>query len=79
MEKQIGISAERLKRKIGKTIQVLVDEIDEEGAIARSMADAPDIDGMVYIQDAQDLQIGDLVMVRVEHTDEHDMWAVLVD
>ncbi|MCW8924450.1 MAG: 30S ribosomal protein S12 methylthiotransferase RimO, partial [Gammaproteobacteria bacterium] len=46
--------------------------------IARSMADAPDIDGMVYIQDAGDLQVGDLVMVRVEHTDEHDMWGVLV-
>lgn len=79
MEKQIGISAERLKRNIGKEIQVLIDEIDEEGAIARSMADAPDIDGLVYIQDAQGLQVGDLVMVQVEHTDEHDMWATLVD
>ena len=79
MEKQSGISTERLKRNIGKEIQVLVDEVDEEGAIARSMADAPDIDGLVYIQDAQDLQVGDLVMVRVEQTDEHDMWATLVD
>ena len=79
MEKQIGISAERLKRKIGKKIQVLVDEIDESGAIARSMADAPDIDGMVYIQDAQDIQVGDLVTVHVDQTDEHDMWATLVD
>lgn len=78
MKKQAGISTERLKQKIGKTIQVLVDEIDEEGAIARSMADAPDIDGLVYIQEAGDLQVGDLVMVRVEHSDEHDMWGVVV-
>ncbi|MCK5262489.1 MAG: 30S ribosomal protein S12 methylthiotransferase RimO [Gammaproteobacteria bacterium] len=79
MEKQIGISAQRLKRNIGKEIQVLVDEIDEEGAIARSMADAPDIDGLVYIQEAHDLQVGDLVTVHVDHTDEHDMWATLVN
>ncbi|MCK4704991.1 MAG: 30S ribosomal protein S12 methylthiotransferase RimO [Gammaproteobacteria bacterium] len=79
MEKQSGISTERLKRNIGKEIQVLVDEVDEEGAIARSMADAPDIDGLVYIQDAQDLQVGDLVMVHVDQTDEHDMWGTLVD
>ncbi|MDH5387377.1 MAG: 30S ribosomal protein S12 methylthiotransferase RimO [Gammaproteobacteria bacterium] len=79
MEKQSGISTERLKRNIGKEIQVLVDEIDEEGAIARSMADAPDIDGLVYIQDAHDLQVGDLVMVHIDQTDEHDMYAVLVD
>ena len=79
MEKQIGISAERLKRNIGKEIQVLVDEVDEQGAIARSMADAPDIDGLVYIQKAQDLQVGELVMVHVDQTDEHDMWATLVD
>ena len=79
MEKQIKISAQRLKRKIGKEIQVLVDEIDEQGAIARSMADAPDIDGLVYIQEAYDLQVGDLVMVHVNQTDEHDMWATLVD
>lgn len=79
MEKQIEISAQRLEQKIGKEIQVLVDEIDETGAIARSMADAPDIDGLVYIQEAQDLQVGDLVMVRVDQTDEHDMWATVVD
>lgn len=78
MEKQIGISTERLKRKIGTTIQVLVDEIDEEGAIARSTADAPDIDGLVFIQEAANLQVGDLIMVKVEHTDEHDMWATLI-
>ncbi|MDH5611007.1 MAG: 30S ribosomal protein S12 methylthiotransferase RimO [Gammaproteobacteria bacterium] len=79
MEKQIGISAERLKRNIGKEIEVLVDEVSEDGAIARSMADAPDIDGLVYILEPEDLQPGDRVMVRIEQTDEHDMWGILVD
>ena len=79
MEKQMGISAERLKRKIGQEIEVLVDEVSEEGAIARSMADAPDIDGLVYILEPEDLQPGDRVMVRIEQTDEHDMWGILVD
>ena len=79
MTKQSSISAERLKRNIGKQIQVLIDEVDESGAIARSMADAPDIDGLVYIQDAKDLQVGDLVMVHIDQTDDHDMYAVLVD
>ena len=78
MEKQMAISAERLKRNIGKEIEVLVDEVSEDGAIARSMADAPDIDGLVYILEPGDLQQGDRVMVRIEHTDEHDMWGVLV-
>ncbi|MDA3869264.1 MAG: 30S ribosomal protein S12 methylthiotransferase RimO [Gammaproteobacteria bacterium] len=78
MEKQIAISTERLKRNIGKEIEVLVDEASEEGAIARSMADAPDIDGLVYILEPGDLQAGDRVMVRIEQTDEHDMWGVLV-
>ena len=79
MEKQIEISAERLKRNIGKEIQVLVDEVSESGAIARSMADAPDIDGLVYILEAHDLQVGDIVTVHIDQTDEHDMWATLVE
>ena len=72
---QEEISEERLKRKIGKTITVLVDEVDEEGAIARSSADAPDIDGLVYIEDGQRLSVGDFVEVKVTDSDEHDLWA----
>ncbi|HEX5363238.1 MAG TPA: 30S ribosomal protein S12 methylthiotransferase RimO [Gallionella sp.] len=75
---QEQISTERLKRKIGKTITVLVDEVDEEGAVARSSADAPEIDGLVYIEDGQQLQVGDLVEVKVTDSDEHDLWAELV-
>jgi len=77
MQLQAEISAERLKRKVGKIMQVLVDEVDEEGAIARSAADAPEIDGVVYINDGQDLEVGQIVNVRITHSDEHDLWAEL--
>jgi ribosomal protein S12 methylthiotransferase len=78
MQLQAEISAERLKRKIGKSMQVLVDEVDEEGAIARSSADAPEIDGVVYINDGQELEVGQLVNVRITDSDEHDLWGELV-
>lgn len=79
MQLQEEISAERLKRKVGKTMQVLVDEVDEEGAIARSAADAPDIDGAVYIDGGQDLRVGDFAMVRITDSDTHDLWAELIE
>jgi ribosomal protein S12 methylthiotransferase len=72
---QEEISAERLKRKIGKTITVLVDGVDEDGAIARSSADAPEIDGVVYIENGRQLRVGDFVDVKVIDSDEHDLWA----
>ncbi|MFZ3017847.1 MAG: 30S ribosomal protein S12 methylthiotransferase RimO [Gallionella sp.] len=72
---QEQISEERLRRRIGQTITVLVDEVDEEGAVARSSADAPEIDGLVYIEDGQDLKVGDIVDVRVTDSDAHDLWA----
>lgn len=75
---QEEISEERLKRKIGKTITVLVDEVDEDGAIARSSADAPEIDGLVYIENGQQLSVGDFVEVKVTDSDEHDLWAEMV-
>jgi ribosomal protein S12 methylthiotransferase len=78
MQLQAEISAGRLQRKIGKTMQVLIDEVDEEGAIARSSADAPDIDGVVYINDGQDLEVGQFVNVRITDSDEHDLWGELV-
>lgn len=78
MQLQAEISAGRLKQKIGKTMQVLIDEVDEEGAIARSWADAPEIDGMVYINDGQGLEVGQLVNVQITHSDEHDLWGEVV-
>lgn len=81
MEKQALISAERIKRYIGKQQLVLIDEVSESGAVARSMADAPDIDGLVYIPDIanHEIQAGDFIQVKIENTDEHDMWATLLN
>ena len=76
---QEQISEERLKRRIGQTITVLVDEVDEEGAVARSSADAPEIDGLVYIEDGQQLKVGDIVDVKVNDSDAHDLWAQLAN
>ncbi|WP_237068201.1 30S ribosomal protein S12 methylthiotransferase RimO [Microbulbifer guangxiensis] len=75
MAHQQQISAARLQRKIGREIEVLIDEVDEEGAIGRSWADAPEIDGMVYLNGEQSLQPGDKVRVRVTHADEYDLWG----
>ncbi len=76
MEKQAAISAQRLRDKIGQTIEVLVDEIGDEGAIARSTADAPEIDGVVYLSDADGVAVGDILLVDVEDADEHDLYGV---
>jgi len=78
MQLQEEISTEKLTRKIGREITVLVEEVDEEGAIGRSAADAPEIDGMVYIDNGQQLEVGEFVMVRVTDSDVHDLWAELV-
>lgn len=72
---QEEISEERLKRKIGKTITLLVDEVDEDGAIARSSVDAPEIYGLVYIENGQQLNVGDFVDVKITDSDAHDLWA----
>ncbi len=78
METQQEISAKRLQRKVGRTIDVLIDEIDEEGAIGRSSADAPEIDGNVYLDGAFDLKPGDLVKATVVEADDYDLWAELL-
>ncbi|MDO9064200.1 MAG: 30S ribosomal protein S12 methylthiotransferase RimO [Sulfuricella sp.] len=75
MELQEEISAAKLERKIGQTLTVLVDEVDEEGAVARSAADAPEIDGLVYIEESSDLKPGDFVEVEITDADAHDLWA----
>ncbi len=74
---QEEISAAKLAKKIGKTIQVLVDDVDEEGSVARSAADAPEIDGLVYIN-GEDLEVGEFVTVRITDSDEHDLWGEVV-
>lgn len=78
MQLQQEISTERLKLKVGQTLQVLIDEVDDEGAIGRSFADAPEIDGCVYLN-GEENKPGDLVNVLVEHSDEYDLWGTKVD
>jgi ribosomal protein S12 methylthiotransferase len=75
MKLQEEISARRLKRKVGKTIKVLVDGVQAEGAVARSSADAPDIDGVVHIEGAGKLAPGDWAQVKVLRSDAHDLFA----
>lgn len=79
MELQAEISAEKLQRKVGSVQQVLVDSIDGELAIARSKADAPEIDGLVQIQDGEKagLQPGQFVEVTIMGADEHDLYALV--
>ena len=73
MAKQAAISAAKLARKVGTLVDALVDQADASGAIARTAADAPEIDGLLRIRDGQKLKPGQLVNVRVEAADEHDL------
>jgi ribosomal protein S12 methylthiotransferase len=79
MRHQEDISTQRLERKIGQRIRVLVDDIDEDGAIARSSGDAPDIDGLVFITDGHDLEIGEFADVTVTDCDTHDLISTLAE
>jgi ribosomal protein S12 methylthiotransferase len=80
MEVQQEISAARLQAKIGRTLKIIIDEVDGEGgADGRSMADAPEIDGKVYLRDVPaDVQQGDIIDALVEDADEYDLYAVVV-
>ncbi len=75
MEVQQRISAAKLQAKVGTRIEVIVDEVVEEGAVARSKADAPDIDGQVFLDNQTQLKPGDRLWVEVEEADEYDLWA----
>ncbi|HEY3521977.1 MAG TPA: 30S ribosomal protein S12 methylthiotransferase RimO [Rhodanobacteraceae bacterium] len=78
MEVQAQISAAKLQKKIGRTMQVLVDEVNADGAIARSSADAPEIDGVVRVKGGQPLKAGEFTQVRITDADAHDLEAVLI-
>jgi ribosomal protein S12 methylthiotransferase len=75
MAVQEKISAARLKRKLGRTLTVLVDEAGAQGAIARSASDAPEIDGVVYLKPSLALKTGEFSTVRITRSDRHDLWA----
>lgn len=79
MEKTAAISAARLAAKVGRTLDVIIDEVDDEGgATGRSQADAPEIDGNVFLRDAGGLAQGDITPVLIEDADEHDLYGVPV-
>jgi len=75
MEKQAAISARRLQQKIGRELEVLIDEVGLDGSIGRTQGDAPEIDGQIHLLDDLDLKPGDRVQVRVTAADEHDLWG----
>jgi len=75
METQASISQKKLANKVGQILTVLVDGHQGDYAIARSMADAPDIDGKVYLRDGKLLKPGDFVDVKIESYDQHDLFA----
>ncbi len=79
MARQAELSDARSKAMIGRTIDVLIDEVDEDGAIGRSKWDAPEIDGSVFIDSERDLKPGDLVRARVTAGDQCDLWVETVD
>ena len=79
MEKAQGISEAKLAAKVGQTIQVIVDEIDDEGATCRTKADAPEIDGNLFVDEGfEGLSVGDMVTVTVEEAGEYDLWGRVV-
>jgi ribosomal protein S12 methylthiotransferase len=79
MELQEMISKKRLQAKVGKTIRVLMDEVNRDGGIGRSAADAPEIDGVVYVKPPYEphkkLKVGEFVDVEITAADAHDLWA----
>ena len=80
MGKAQGISERKLLKKVGKVQEVIVDEVDEDGAICRTKGDAPQIDGNLFIdKNFKDLKQGQLVNVIVEESSEYDLWGGLIN
>lgn len=75
METQKEISADILQGWVGREIDVLIDEVDEDGAVGRSYADAPEIDGAVILEGETALKPGDMIRARITGSDEYDLWA----
>jgi ribosomal protein S12 methylthiotransferase len=75
MQRQAIISEAKLASKVGTTIDVIIDDVDDQGAVARGKADAPEIDGLVYLNEETHHQPGDIIRVKVHASDEHDLWA----
>ena len=78
METQQRISSARLQSRIGQQMAILIDDVDEQGAIGRSYADAPEIDGKVYLDGFTDVEPGEMILAEITGADEYDLWAVPV-
>ncbi|MGR3627009.1 MAG: 30S ribosomal protein S12 methylthiotransferase RimO, partial [Limimaricola sp.] len=79
MQKAQAISEAKLQAKVGQHLQVIVDEVDEEAATCRTMADAPEIDGNLFIDDGHEiLKPGDMLTVEVDEAGEYDLWGRMV-
>lgn len=79
MELQQEISSQRLAAKVGKTMTVMIDQVTDDGVIARSSADAPEIDGLVYVEGTGEVRPGDFIAVEITGSDAHDLFAVASD
>ena len=77
METQQAISARKLKAKVGKRLPVIIDEAGPSVAKGRSMADAPEIDGAVYVASRRPLRVGDIVTVKIERSDAYDLHGTI--
>ena len=75
METQQAISAAKLQARIGQQMEVLIDEVDSKGAVGRCYADAPEIDGKVYLEGFTDTFPGDALLVKITGADDYDLWA----
>jgi ribosomal protein S12 methylthiotransferase len=75
MQKQQEISAHKLKQRIGQQMTVLIEQRDADGYVARSYADAPEIDGLVHIATREDLALGEFCRVTIDAADEYDLYA----
>ena len=79
MQKAQAISEAKLQAKVGRHLQVIVDEVDEEAATCRTMADAPEIDGNLFIDEGHEiLKPGDMLTVKVDEAGEYDLWGRMV-
>jgi ribosomal protein S12 methylthiotransferase len=79
MEISQNISKAKLEKKIGKKLDVIVDSIEPDGATCRTMADAPEIDGNLFIdENFQNLSTGDIVQVVIDEASEYDLWGKLI-
>ena len=77
MKVQQQISTEKLAEKVGNTIEIIIDEANEEVIIGRSTADAPEIDGLVYVETKEEIELGEIISAKVVKSDEYDLFASL--